>query len=177
MKFRSVVPAIIFTALTSQAFGQTKPTAPVVITVADAISIWNAINALDSHQTGVVDKNGNAVVAPNNFEYSGAVHLVLARNAAKAYLVLKEYNDELAKLRARFDDDKAGVPKEQLADFTAEKQNAYEKRSAEMLAAPAGVEFLRVKEADLCLDAKPPSCPVKNAIPISVLTALLPILD
>lgn len=180
MKFRSLILAVATLAITVPAFGQTKSTAggPPAITVADAISIWNAINVLDNHQTGVIDGRGNPVTAPNNFEYSGAVHLALARDGAKAFMIVKEYNEQLAKLRAKFNEDKKSVTKEQLTEFTAENLKEIDKKSSEMLAAPASdVAWIRIKATDLCLDAKPPECPVKNAFPIGVLEALLPILD
>ena len=184
--FRSFVIAAAALIIAVPAFGQAKSPS---ITVADAISIWNGIQALDNHSTGVLDKNGNQVTAPNNFQYSGAVHLALARDGAKAYMVVKEYNDELAKLRTKFTedrkklvdeigDDKTDAAKKKLADFDQDGQKQYDKQSAEMLAAPVSdVAFIHIKSADLCLDAKPPECPVRNAIPINILTALLPIID
>jgi hypothetical protein len=175
MKFRSSILAIAAMTIAAPAFGQTK--APP-LTVQDVIGVWNAINALDTHQTGVLDKTGNPIAVPNNYEYSGAVHLTLARDNAKAYMIVKDYNDELAKMRAKFTEDQKDVPKEKLAEFTQERQKEFDKKSAEMLMAPAtDVTFVHIKSTDLCLDAHPPECPVKNAIPITVIQALLPILD
>ena len=150
------------------AFAQAKPEKQ--LTTGEVIGIWNAINSLDNHQTGVVDRNGNAVTGPNDYNYSGAVHLAFARNSAQAWVVYQEYQKQVTALRVRLAGGEGkDVPKEKLDDFN--------RQNADMLAQPASVPVVRIKISDLCLEVKPPACPTKNNIPIATITALLPILD
>ena len=141
------------------------------LTVGDVINVYSALSSgtLDVHQTGVVDKNGNPVTAPNDFNFSGTVHLAMARDAAQGLVVFQAYQKAVTALRIQVAGIGKDVPKEKLDDFNME--------TSKMLEAPAGVTLVRIKEADLCLDIALPACPTKNNIPVSTLSLLWPIID
>jgi len=103
------------------------------------------------------------------FKFSGAVRMALARNIEVASTVQKNFSDRIIENRINLAGPGKDVPQDKLDAFNAENQK--------MLEAPASVGLARVKLADLCLDAAPPSCLSKNDIPPAMLAALLPIID
>jgi hypothetical protein len=146
------------------------------LTVGEAINAMNALNSLDVHSTGVVDKGGNQVMAPNNFIFSGPTHLTMARDIAQGTVALKAYQEAVNALRTRM---ASGVPRDKLTPdgVPADKDAEFKKQVQETFDAPTDVAMIRLKQSDLCLDAAPPACPEKNNIPVSILTMLLPIID
>lgn len=164
-----ILPTLIVGALIvciANARAQDKSKQP---TVGEVISVTNALSGLDAHQTGAVDTNGVPVTAPNNFRFSGTVRMAIAVNIDHGRTVFKNYQDAITAFRIQIAGPGKDVPKEKMDEFS--------KESAKMLEAPSGALLAHIREADLCLEAKPPACPVQNDIPVATLSQLLPIID
>ena len=162
--------------LTIAAIVSASAQTPHKLTVGEAINAMNALNSLDVHPVGIVDKGGNQVMAPNNFIFSGPTHLTMARDIAQGTVALKAYQEAVSALRTQM---AAGTPKDKLnADGVPDAKDAeFKKQVQQAFDSPTDVAMIHLKQIDLCLDATPPACPEKNNIPVSILTMLLPILD
>ena len=158
------------------------PAAPAkVLTVSDVIGIANAIGQLDAHPTGNTDRLGNALTAPNNFHFNGITLMTLGRDLERGRDIYNAYTAATSKLVAEIDSERQalpkGTPQDKINDFTNEKNAALNAEQQKMLATSAVVNLDHIKFTDLCLEAKPPECPIANEIPISILSLLDPIID
>lgn len=139
------------------------------LTVGEVIDIAAALASLDAHQTGVVDRSGNPVTAPNNFIFPGATVYIMADDERAGRAVFTLYSEQVTKYRIKLAGAGRDVPKDKMDDFVRET-NAFRN-------APAGVTLSHIPLANLCLDVKLPLCPQRNAIPMSTVSVLLPIID
>jgi hypothetical protein len=161
---------LIALAVAGPAHAQARPP----LTVSDALNMLLAHKALDGRQV-VAKQNGQDVVVVVPWEFnSGVLRVRVARNVA-ALSEVEKLADEarlaiIKEVLKQAPPDKNGRQPATLAPGSAE-MDEFLRQYTEVLKEPAkGSEQLaRIKVADLRLD--------RNEIPVTVLSALLPILD
>lgn len=173
---KMIVIAAALLAIAGPTFAQNAPQKSTFdgskLTVREVIGVLNGLKALDNAPTGKTDPNGNQITAATNFVFSGTTLQTFALNANRAQQVMTSYQVATNALIKRLSNGGAT-----LGDIPAEKRGEYLEQDAKMGDAPAGVTLSKINVDDLCLEIKKPTCEQKNAIPVSVLGALVPILD
>lgn len=161
---------LIALAIADPALGQARPP----VTISQGLSMAAALKALDGRQV-VAKQNGQDVVVVVPYEFSsGALRVRIARDIAILAAVEKEADDvRMAILRdilKKLPPGSDGKPATALIPNTPE-WDEFIRQYGEALAQPAkgSDELLRIKGTDLRLD--------RNEIPVTVLSALVPILD
>jgi hypothetical protein len=149
------------------------PPPPGKITIAQANPMATALRNLDGHMI-VIKQNGadTAIMAPWEFG-SGSLRLRIANDLTLLDAVLKvaeEARGTIVKELLKKASDRTGETLTELKAGTPENDE-FQKQFAELLAQPApGTQDLaRIKASELKLD--------RNEIPVTVLSALAPILD
>jgi hypothetical protein len=169
MKIATIAAAAVFLICCGLAYAETK--APQ-ITNAQALSLLSALRNLDGHIV-VIKQAGQdqTVMVPWEFG-SGTLRLRIASNVTALVAVEKSVEDArqsivkevLSKMPAAED----GKPRAAIPNGSPEF-DVFQKQYADMMNAPAQVTLARIKASELKLD--------KNEIPVTALSALVPILD
>ena len=167
------------------------------LTVGEVINIGNTLANIDTRPTGQLDPRGNPLVMAADFKFSGPTRLAFAHIVSLSRTVLKEYQDAVAALERQAHiagGGSGGPPTYKSSNGTdgtgnstggnggpapgTSDPNMLAVEREKMFNAPASVTLPHIKEADLCLEGPPsqPACAVKNELPISVLSVLVPIL-
>ena len=147
------------------------------LTVLEAINVGNSLRMMGDHPEVIDGRQTGKTVQPG-FKFDGAVLMAMAIDIAEADKVQKAAEQTGKILFNRFAVDQKGkdgaserrVPQDKLEEYQAEVDKAF--------SAPANVNMVRIKEADLCLAQKPvPPCTVTNVVPPAYLAALIKIID
>jgi len=164
------------------------------LSVLQLMNISDALRQLGDYR----DVSGKAVKVP--FEFDGGTRMTFAIDISHAddavTIYQKQHSELLQKLlgdrlerlaaldQAATAETDAAVKKQKVAAAEALRAETtplvqkLNEQNAHMLAAPGGALLSRIKESDLCMAAKPVApCTVTNAIPPSLLAALVPIID
>ena len=133
------------------------------LTYGDMINATGAITSMDPRP----GKDGR--LEPSPYKFSPATRMTLGRVVDIGNTIVASFNKGILALDAKLEIKPGSeVPPDKRADFEAERQK--------LLDTPAFVQPPRVKMADLCLEARPPDCPVANEIPFSTLALLKPVI-
>jgi len=161
---RKLCVVLLTVLLSGQAFAQANPK----LTVAQALSLLAALQNLDGHQT-VVKNNGQDTILMQPWDFgSGLLRLKISNDISIVAAVQKAQDDARQAIIKEILKDKppgakieVGTP--EMAEFT--------QQYGEVLDGPAkgSDDLSRIKASELKLD--------KNEIPVTVLSALQPILD
>lgn len=168
---RLLIATLLLTGMATIAAAQSKPTTatpdkPHEITVREARALSQGLRNLDGVQTGKLDNAQAQVIEP--FRFSGPTRMTIALNLAAVDTAVVAYQKARNGLIKQMAGGGATVP--------ADKQQAFIEQDDRMQDSPAGVIIRRLKESELCLEAKAP-CEVANQIPGSTLGQLVPIID
>ena len=167
--------ALAIAALTLPALAADKmPNGGPDLTVLQAVAVGNALRELGDHP----GPDGKTVSVP--FRFEGQVVMNMATDIAAADTVQRNYQRAFGEKA-----NKMGLNVPLKKDATDEETAARIRSKAEfddqtdkMLNAPSGQLWVRIKQADLCIDSKPVApCTTTNAIPPNVMAALLPIIE
>lgn len=141
-----------------------KPTSP--LTVVQALSMLMALKSLDGHEVVIKSKEGDQTKVVVPWELSGLLRLKIANDITVLQVVEGTAEKTRQGLLREATKDKPGP----LTAGTPE-YDEFIRQWSEVLNSPApgSVDLARIAAADLKLD--------KNEIPVSVLSALMPILD
>jgi hypothetical protein len=146
---------------------QPKVTDTGKLTVRQVIAIMNGLKLLDN--APVTNKDGNQVMTPTGFEFSGDTLLTIAIDLNHATEIFTNYQIASNAVVKQLAKGGATVPEDKRGEYLEQDTMMGNKES--------GVLLSRIHVDDLCLEVKLPKCPKKNAIPGSTLSLLVPILD
>ena len=157
-------------AMLSGASAQEVATPPApkkaTITVLQALNISSALRQLGTYQDG----SGKRVEVP--FKFSGSMLMAMALNIDAGDQVQKAYTSAYSKYQ---DQELKGVKPEDMDKKRVELANS--DAAKKMLDQPASVSFVEMDPKGLCMEEPPVEpCRVTNAIPPTLLAALVPIL-
>jgi hypothetical protein len=160
------------------------PTSTAKLTVQQVINIADALRQLGDYR----DKDNKTVKVP--FEFDGGTRMTFAIDinhadaAQQVYtltrtdLINKMVGDRLQRLAKLQADPKKKAEADALQAELNGIQQDFNQQDVRMLTTPAGALLSRIKESELCMAAPPVKpCRVTNAIPPSLLAALVPIID
>lgn len=158
-----------FTSIAALAL-MSPATAADKITIGQAFPLANALRSLDGH-TVVIKQNGAdaTVMVPWDFG-SGALRLRIANNIAILDAVANTVNDTRLKIVKEIIKNSANPAATEIKPGTPEFDD-FQRQYNEMMIQPANgtQDLARIKASELRLD--------KNEIPVTVITALKPILE
>jgi len=165
MKRLAIVAALA--TLTAPAFASDK----IALTLAQPLSV--ALRNLDGHMI-VIKQNGQDATVMTPWEFgSGSLRLRIANNITILDAALKTAEDTrlaIIKELLKKSSDRTGSPVTEIKPDMPESAE-FQKQFADLMAQPAAgtQDIARIKTSELKLD--------KNEIPVTVLSALGPILD
>lgn len=157
----ALATVLILAAVATSAARAADPTPakPKDLTVSEVLALSAALSQLDAYQTGKVDKDNRAIIAP--YKFSGTTLMTIAIDIEGAAVVVRSYQKSVNALIGRLSNGGVKVPDDKVGEFN--------KETTKMMDAPSGVLLARIKESELDL--------ANNPIPASVLSAMLPIID
>jgi len=160
------------------------PTSTAKLTVQQLINIADALRQLGDYR----DKDNKVVTVPYGFDAGTRMTFAIDINHADAAqqiytlarteLLRKMVGDRLQRLAKLQADPKEKAQADALQAELNGIQQDFNQQDVRMLTTPAGALLSRIKESELCMAAKPVApCTTTNAIPPSLLAALVPIID
>lgn len=160
-----------------------EPAKVTDLTVIQVLNITGALSKFGDYQD---PKTGTVVRV--DFKFDGRPLMIIATNLSLGEQAQKNYNAAAQKLFKRYavmtdvpeldkDEKPTGKMKQELR-VPPDKLEEYADQVREQQEAPADVQLSKLKQAELCIDAKPVDpCKVWNNISPVLISAIVPIIE